>query len=614
MSTTLKFEAPADLSVGRVRVQSQGETLAEWIATPSEKTRVFVDVAPGVYTAFIEPLGQPSRPYMFEVHAGVSNNVVTPALSVLAAQGLGKRFLTMTAPATTVLEQILTGSAEVASPVAEAAPGAAIAKALAIGLSQDEKADSTGGWRPYSGASEPKVELTGGELHILLDRTSAPLSGPVGQRLRLSASIEATRVERFMVPLFAGGTRIVFSASRLTTADLTFRVIPMNLERRALTQALQSGVLAEAQAVRDDVLRNGTIGRFVEANADEDPWAAVTAALLTIRFPELFGPKDIGWAPDLVARYPWLPDVHVLASRQALTAAGTGPEARLTAAIEALNYIKKARELGAPYFAYTNQLIGEILGALGGAKLEGLSDRVEGEMLSWRRDVPLQRSAGAIFSWVMSEKSSEAPRHSVAYTASRGSLDERYSRILFRGQIDLTQIGLTAPSMPVKRDLRGKKINTASPKAKAAAKKRREARSSEPDFSRSFERDPPGLRRAITVSDDPHKGRFGDLAERNGYRLDVTFETGGPSWVGVVLKVVADPRTHEPNYSDMVEFFLHPTFDPPRLSAVFQGYEAKLKAYAVGGFTAGAWLRAQQIELELDLALLPGAPKIIQEL
>jgi len=46
--------------------------------------------------------------------------------------------------------------------------------------------------------------------------------------------------------------------------------------------------------------------------------------------------------------------------------------------------------------------------------------------------------------------------------------------------------------------------------------------------------------------------------------------------------------------------------------AKFNDGHAELKVTAWGGFTVGLWLPIQQVELELDLAEVPGAPQNIR--
>ena len=66
------------------------------------------------------------------------------------------------------------------------------------------------------------------------------------------------------------------------------------------------------------------------------------------------------------------------------------------------------------------------------------------------------------------------------------------------------------------------------------------------------------------------------------------------------------------NYGD--DYAIPEFYDPQWVNAVFRGREASITVKAWGGFTVGAWLPEQQIELECDLALLPDSPMIVREL
>ncbi len=87
MSTRLTFEAPADLSVGRVTVQNELGLVKEWVATPGQKTLDVEDARPGVYAAKIAPVGQRPQSFVFEVKPGVENTVSAPLFSALVAGG-----------------------------------------------------------------------------------------------------------------------------------------------------------------------------------------------------------------------------------------------------------------------------------------------------------------------------------------------------------------------------------------------------------------------------------------------------------------------------------------------------------------------------------------------
>jgi hypothetical protein len=124
---------------------------------------------------------------------------------------------------------------------------------------------------------------------------------------------------------------------------------------------------------------------------------------------------------------------------------------------------------------------------------------------------------------------------------------------------------------------------------------------------------PPALGRSVTDADDPHKGRFGGEASRSGFTLSARFAGGEEANpVEITLAVLCEKDLE--SYDDVVEFFLHPTFRPSRLRVAFRGQRAVVQIVSRGGFTVGAWSPKRQVELELDFARLPDAPRIVREL
>jgi len=125
--------------------------------------------------------------------------------------------------------------------------------------------------------------------------------------------------------------------------------------------------------------------------------------------------------------------------------------------------------------------------------------------------------------------------------------------------------------------------------------------------------DPPALRLPVSDLDDPQKGRFGGLSKKSGFSLNASFTGGNDrNWVGIRLTVAADDGVVLKD-KDRVEFFLHDTFQPSRIIQLFSNGRSELALDAFGGFTVGAWLPMHQVQLELDLAELADAPKIIKD-
>ena len=88
--------------------------------------------------------------------------------------------------------------------------------------------------------------------------------------------------------------------------------------------------------------------------------------------------------------------------------------------------------------------------------------------------------------------------------------------------------------------------------------------------------------------------------------------TKSRNWVTVVLTVEAGPSANV-GLGDFARIVLHPTFSPPAIKVAFRGRHARLRIRAWGGFTVGAWVPRDGIELELDLAQVESAPRIIRD-
>lgn len=124
--------------------------------------------------------------------------------------------------------------------------------------------------------------------------------------------------------------------------------------------------------------------------------------------------------------------------------------------------------------------------------------------------------------------------------------------------------------------------------------------------------DPPALALPIVRFDDPHKGRFGGRARADGFELKAEFDDReNPDWVQIRLMVQASPDASA-SPGDRVRFYLHDTFDPDVYERRLRDDQARLSIHAFGGFTVGVWLPRQKLQLELDLAEVPGAPEAIR--
>jgi hypothetical protein len=143
---------------------------------------------------------------------------------------------------------------------------------------------------------------------------------------------------------------------------------------------------------------------------------------------------------------------------------------------------------------------------------------------------------------------------------------------------------------------------TAAPSAKRAMAKAAAAQKLEA----------PHKTRSILDPEDKNNGRFGGADHAGGFRLSASFDGGG-DWATVNLTVTADATVSDLQPGEAVEFHLHETFPTPVMRRPLRDGAAHLSFTCWGGFTVGVWIPSRGIELELNLAHVPGAPKVIRE-
>jgi hypothetical protein len=283
--------------------------------------------------------------------------------------------------------------------------------------------------------------------------------------------------------------------------------------------------------------------------------------------------------------------------------------------------------------------MGDMLTALAsGAPGAANREKAASEARRWRRDITFRRSIGVSFSWTMARRNLLGQKERSLYAPTLGGLRSAYSQILFRGDVDLDQIRPKSPPTPARprpasrppriritRRPRSGRISAvfehaaydamvgfvAPTPARPAPAARKAAQPPRPPAGQPPRPDdPPALRRRIRDPEDSNKGRFGGKAQRDGFRLSVSFDEVRGRWVYMTLSVTAPDGATE-SYVDQA-VFLHDSFDADRLQAVFRNGRASVPVVSYGGFTVGAWLPSRQIELELDLAEVPEAPRPIQ--
>lgn len=626
VKTRLHFEAPKDLSVGTVRIVGEGQTIAEWVATPGNRIFQQVGLKPGVYSAEIGPAGVAPQSVVFEVREGQANNVALPTFSALSSSGTNISFfdsstlqavaefphaLTLNIPSTS---EAAIGALETTSgerPQGKPDPSLRLepvvvsgeTKRISVGLSEERRGRET--FEIYRDTS--RIQLVSGRVEI--DIPSNPSHDSwADHRVKLSVAIEQSRIEYCLLPLYLGGTKITIAPPPFAPSDIELSILPIDPRRRALVRALDAGSSAEASAVRDDVLRKDNPASLL-AEERGDPWAAILSGLLAIRFPDVFDPIEPAWADELFQRAGWAFDTHVIRASRTLSAvADADPEAEDRAVASAVADLSRAESSGPPYYRYTNQLFGEMAAGISEyprLKVLGIdadtAKRFDRLHARWRRELPLQRGAGSTFTWLANDAAALKERNVlVPHRHPSGKLQARDISVVLEGQVSAGQIAIS--DRPRGAEQSATKAVHNSPDAVAASDE------AEDDGLASI----PAFARDPGPDDDPNKGRFGGKSDQGGFRLSASFEeTKSPNWVAINLIVEADPSI-KIGLGAFAWFVLHPTFSPAAIKVTFRGNRACLRIKAWGGFTVGVWIPNPGVELELDLAQIEDAPKIVK--
>jgi hypothetical protein len=644
MKTTLHFEGPSDLSVGTIRIHGEGESVADWVATPGNLTFQTENIKPGLYATDIGPAGVAPQSVIFEVREGEDNKVILPPFSTLSASGSNtsyfdtrslQTFGRLPADLKRDLPERSVSTAEGAArstgketPQPEGGMPLQLSKRISrisIGLSEETRdPDSFDAFR-----SPARMELRGDRVE--LDIPEDPQRDPwAARRVRLSTAIEQVRIEHCLLPLYRGGTRITVNTPPFAPSDVEFNILPVDPHPRALLRALDAGTTAEAEAVRKHV-----VDKELEINpsAAADPWVAMLLGLLSVRFPQIFSPIDRRWAASLVKHADWAFDAHVIHASHILAAARDKQmTAQNKAVAQVASLFAKAQVTGPPYYRYTNQLFAEMADGIAsyldqsGKISVATVERFAGVRKRWSRELPLQRGAGAAFTWLAHD--SEALRTRGVLVPNRnpsGRLPVHDTLVVFEGELSAGKISLLrGHSTRQQRASAGpfdEAVPTESPITPDGSKRPRRrlggTRSQEisqwlddpissdllADGGSALGSAPPG---------DPNKGQFGGQTRRDGFSLDASFGLADdPEWVTILLTVTADAAT-QIELEAYACFFLHPTFSPAEVTVPFRSGRAQLRIQAWGGFTVGVLIPRAAVALECDLTQVDGAPQIIK--
>lgn len=629
MKTRLDFDGPEDLSIGRIRITGSAGVLRDWIATPGESVLKAEDIEPGFYMAEISPAGVQPQSVVFEVRDGEDNAIKLPDFSALMANGAAMTFLGAIdkvaaarslfgvssersfnkgiSPPDLGAENAGFGTIVMRSdghgPPTEAHHESAPAKGrlLTVALAM-ERPDRRESWTAFTGSCNARISPEMLQLTIDAPKEEGVLSG---QRVRLTVAVQDLRVERLLLPIYAGGTVITITPSAQSANDVGLEVTPRDPSIRAIWRVVDSGTPEHAEAVRDQILGPQGTSPFA-AIESSDPWTAVLVGLLHLRYPEQLGPLDHSWTAALVERAPWMADSYIIRAKGAALAAAENPDCVREHAIEASRMLIKAHACNSPYFSQSNLYFNELVESL--AAYEDLPGDIRGRILRtqrrWQRELPLKRSDAVSFSWlsrdqrVLREKGILAPKRDAS-----GRLPRHSNTIVFEGRVTGGIIALAGSGAR-----RGSMVSAHAKSLWSEAHNERQI--AQQDAAAPAEA--PALSRPSGPADDPNLGRFGSSSERGGFRLSANFPEKREPYVPIVITVTAGEDAML-EVGDSVWLCLHPTFRPQWLRLDFNRRVVSQAVRAWGGFTVGAWLPRQGIELECDLSKLPGAPKVVRE-
>lgn len=618
MKTTLNFEAPRDLSVGTIRIQNNEQSIADWIATPDNRTFSTEDVSPGIYWADVTPAGMAPQSVFFNVEEGKKNTITLPSFSALVSSGSNTSFFDSVKQQTaTAVPSWFTSAPPDLTSYAEwgdfgTATASETIKTLPVEVSPDKRRISLGLSEEQRGREtfntfrgESKIEMFSGRLELQIP-DDPERDHQLGHRVRLTAAIEKVRIERCLLPLYQGGTQIIVVASPFAPDDLELSITPVDSRLRALLRALDAGTSAEVQAVRDDIICKQDFTTLFK-----DPWATMLIGLLSIRFSELFSPQDDFWLKSLKEHAAWAFDTHVIIASKHLTVAREKCAQEQHDAVSlAIESLAKAQTAGSPYYRYTNQLFAELSSGIANyiktnadAITPAITRTFERLNARWHRELPLQRGFGPTFSWLARDLNAlKVQKVLTPNRAPSGRLSTHNTFVIFQGEISAGKITLLRPG----------NINTGylSPSLRENFTEAAFALSGQllPENTPEI----PAFSRSVMFPDDPNKGRFGGQMEDGVFFLTVEFEETKSRDRKTVILTVQAQRSADVGIGDFAWFSLHPTFSPSLIKVAFRGRRAQLRLQAWGGFTVGIWIPKNNVELECDLSNTVMPPDMIK--
>ena len=134
-----------------------------------------------------------------------------------------------------------------------------------------------------------------------------------------------------------------------------------------------------------------------------------------------------------------------------------------------------------------------------------------------------------------------------------------------------------------------------------------------PDVAQTIKENQIKIRKDEDSESDPHKGKFGGLAEHSERKIAASVrETSYDKELFVVDIEVTSTNPDNPLTGE-VTFFLHPSFPNEVETIKVVDGKAENKLISYGAFTVGVETDNGTIKLELDLSQIPDAPKLFKE-
>lgn len=208
---------------------------------------------------------------------------------------------------------------------------------------------------------------------------------------------------RMLVALFDGGVRVQVRRSGSYAGALDLDIMPLDPDRLALSQALAAGAGGEGMTILNQFLSRNELFAYINDDAPQDPWTAIMAVLVGVKFSKL-GPKEGAIVSDLASRYGWITDALILEARRLVAEQASSWRELNANRRRSLSVLKRARQVGAPYFFYSNAMVSDLLAALASRPADmppeqGFDARVEDERRRWQRFIGWQGQSGAFFTW-----------------------------------------------------------------------------------------------------------------------------------------------------------------------------------------------------------------------